>query len=76
MIHPIDEALLLLTPSSIWRRTHHYHNSRLQKAGPGLAVALRSLKCPRKPRSNSPPGSGNFPMTDQKLPDAGEQSDD
>ena len=44
--------------------------------GPGLAVALRSLKCPRKPRSNFPAGSGNFPTDRPELPDAGEQSDD
>jgi hypothetical protein len=36
--HAIDEALLLLTPSCIWRRTHHYHHSHngcLQTAGIG-----------------------------------------
>jgi omega-6 fatty acid desaturase (delta-12 desaturase) len=39
--HAIDEALLLLTPSSIWRRTHHFHhyhhshNGCLQTAGIG-----------------------------------------
>jgi hypothetical protein len=35
--HAIDEALLLLTPSSIWRthHSHHSHNGRLQTAGIG-----------------------------------------
>jgi len=39
----------------------------------GLTLPLRSLKCPRKPLRHLPPGSGDYPMTDDKLPDTGEE---
>ena len=58
----------------------HHAEGRIARASHrkwrGLAVAPRSLKCPRKPQSPFPPGCGDYPMTDFKLPDEGEQRDD
>ena len=52
----------------VWRRAHGERE--------GVTVALRSLKCPRKPQRPLPIIRADCPMTNYKLPDAGEQRDD